>query len=182
MSEAATLLSALSIAAFQRGADGTFTSLALAPSWFAQLAAEGTLPFLGHILEDAIRFWDERTPGRRDWGPCAAVDKSGHEFHYMVSAITAGDAQYLVMQLDPGSDKLREVLQQVREQALAAPTAGEPATSERAPYYEATIVAAQQQTQRTADQIRSLVYAALSRSSLARRSERGRTTSATAGG
>src|SRR5262245_60652422 len=100
MNEAATLLSALSIAAFERGADGTFTSLGTPPPWFARLAAEGTFPFLGHILEEATRFWNERVPGRCDWGPCAEVDESGGEFHYTVSAVTAGETQYLVLQLD----------------------------------------------------------------------------------
>ena len=49
-----------------------------------------------------------------------AEDEAGKEFHYKVSAITALGKQYLVFQLDPGSDRMREVLQKIRSEALSA--------------------------------------------------------------
>jgi hypothetical protein len=115
-----TLLPALDIAAFERRPNGSFSPMAPPPPWFVRIVADGTLPFLGHILEEANQFWESRSSGRRDWGPCAEVDATGSEFHYMVTAVTIGYQQYLCFQLDPGSDRLREVLQQVRDQALAA--------------------------------------------------------------
>ena len=115
-----TLLPALDIAAFERLPEGSLSPMAPPPPWFVRIAADGTLPFLGHILEEANQFWESRSSGRRDWGPCAEVDATGSEFHYMVTAVSVGYQQYLCFQLDPGSDRLREVLQQVREQALAA--------------------------------------------------------------
>jgi hypothetical protein len=115
-----TLLPALDIAAFERLPEGSLSPMAPPPPWFVRIVADGTLPFLGHILEEANQFWESRSSGRRDWGPCAEVDATGSEFHYMVTAVTIGYQQYLCFQLDPGSDRLREVLQQVREQALAA--------------------------------------------------------------
>src|SRR5262245_8517978 len=120
MSQDVNILSAMKVAAFERQEDGTCVPLSAPPAWFTRIVADGVFPFLGHILEDANQFWSERSPGRRDFGPCAETDESGKEFHYSVSAITADDKQYLVFQLDPGSDRLREVLQQVRQQALAA--------------------------------------------------------------
>jgi hypothetical protein len=114
-----TLMPAMQIALFERQPDGSFAAVAPPPSWFAQLAAD-TFPFLGHILDEANRFWDSRVPGSRDWGPCAEVDERGREFHYRVTALTAGARHYLVFQIDQGSDRLRTVLQQVREHALAA--------------------------------------------------------------
>jgi len=113
------LLTALDIAVFTRVADGTFTAVAPAPSWFPRLA-EGTFPFLGHILEEANEFWHSGTTGFREYGPCVETDDSGREFHYTVKALTLGGsfAQYLVFQLDPGSERLRAALQTAREQAL----------------------------------------------------------------
>src|SRR5262249_22458651 len=118
MSQDTSLLPALEIAAFERRKDGSFSPVAAPPAWFNRIIADGVFPFLGHILEEANQFWTSRAPGRRDWGPCAELDESGTEFHYIVSALTAGDRQYLVFQLDPGSDRMRQMLQQVRERAL----------------------------------------------------------------
>jgi hypothetical protein len=114
------LLLALEIAAFRRGADGSFSSMAPPPPWFPRLAEDGTFPFLGHILEEANEFWQSGTPGSRAFGPCAEVDESGREFHYQVRAITSWDgrSQYLVFELDAASDQLREALQRAREQLL----------------------------------------------------------------
>src|SRR5262245_49608647 len=120
MSTARSILSAMGIAAFERQTDGSFSPVNPPPAWFMRIVGAGTFPFLGHILKEANQFWEDRSPGRRDWGPCAEVDESGMEFHYTVAAITADAKQYLVFQLDPGSDRVREVLQQVREQSLAA--------------------------------------------------------------
>ena len=113
------LLPAIEIAAFARGADGSFTPVAPAPAWFARLGADGTFPFLGHILEEAEQFWAEGASGRRDWGPCAEVGDDGVEFHYTVTAVIVPVQKYLVFQLDPGSDRIREVLQKVRDKSLA---------------------------------------------------------------
>jgi hypothetical protein len=120
MSDAASVLSAMAIAAFERKPDGSFSPLAPLPAWFMRIVADGTFPFMGHILEEANQFWGRQAPGRQDWGPCAEVDESGTEFHYMVAAVTEGDRAYLVFQLDPGSDRMREVLQRERERALTA--------------------------------------------------------------
>ena len=112
------LLPAMEIAAFERDAAGTFTSMAPPPAWFKRIAADPTFPFLGHILEEANMFWQEARPGASEFGPCAEVDGTGAEFHYKVSAINAGDRRYLVFQLDPGTDRMRLVLQKVRNEAL----------------------------------------------------------------
>ena len=114
------LLPALEIAAFQRRGDGAFLTLAEPPPWFRHLAADASFPFLGHILEEATQFWGSSEPGRREWGPCAEVDGTGHEFHYRVIALAAGGSQYLVFQLDTATVQMREILQRVRDQALAA--------------------------------------------------------------
>jgi hypothetical protein len=115
-----TLLPALDIAAFERRADGSFAPIAPVPGWFTRLTRDATFPFLGHILEEAREFWSGRGTTRRDWGPCAEVDESGREFHYKVAAVAVEGRQYLLFQLDPQSDWIRDVLQKVREQALAA--------------------------------------------------------------
>jgi hypothetical protein len=117
------LLPALEIAAFERRDDGSFASLAPPPAWFTRLTSDATFPFLGHILEEATKFWALGSRRRSDWGPCAEVDASGREFHYIVSALRVGARSYLVFQLDTGSDRLREVLQKVREDELKGETA-----------------------------------------------------------
>ena len=147
MSDAASLLSALGIAAFERSGDGAFAPLGAPPAWLDRLVADGTFPFVGHILEEASQFWADRTDGRRDWGPCAEVDESGTEFHYSVSALTVGDGQYLVFRLDPGGDQLREVPADPG-QALAA---GQDLRS------EAAVAGAQQTLRQTAADIQALV-------------------------
>jgi hypothetical protein len=113
------LLAALDIAAFSRNIDGTFSALAPAPSWFPHVA-DDTFPFLGHILEEANEFWRSGISGAREFGPCAEVDASGREFHYRVKALTVGShgSQFLVFELDAGSDRLRDTLQKARTQAL----------------------------------------------------------------
>src|SRR5829696_2956040 len=115
-----TVLLALEMAAFKRAADGSFVSIAPTPDWFTRITSDTTFPFLGHILEEAGAFWRRGLPGTRQWGPCAEVNERGEEYHYMVSALLADDGQYLVFQLDPGADRLREVLQKVRSEALSA--------------------------------------------------------------
>lgn len=114
------VLPALDLAAFERRDDGSFKSIAPRPEWFGRLVADPTFPFLGHILEDATVFWDSGEIGRREWGPVAEVDESGSEFHYKVAAIAAPGGQFLVFQLDLGSDQVRQVLQKVRTDMLAA--------------------------------------------------------------
>ena len=115
-----TLLPALDIAVFERLAEGGFTSLAPPPRWFPLLSRDGTFPFLGHILEEAQAFWDSREDGVRAWGPCTGVEDGGREFHYRVKAVTVQARAYLVFQLDEGAEHLREILQRVRADALAA--------------------------------------------------------------
>jgi hypothetical protein len=112
------LLPALGIAAFEQSAEGAFHPLAPPPPWFVRLGRDGTFPFLGHILEEANRFWTSRTEGVREWGPCADVDEDGREFHYLVKAVTIGTHAYLVFQLDHAAERMREVLQKVRSEAL----------------------------------------------------------------
>jgi hypothetical protein len=115
------LLSALDFAVFLRSADGSFTAATSPPPWFPRLA-DATFPFLGHILGEAEQFWQSGVPGTREYGPVAETDDAGREFHYRVRALTLADsfAQILVFELDRGSERLREVLQTAREQALAA--------------------------------------------------------------
>jgi hypothetical protein len=120
MSDEASVLSAMAVAAFERNPDGSFLPLAPLPAWFMRIVADGTFPFMGHILEEANQFWGRRSPGRQDWGPCAEVDESGTEFHYTVAAVTERDRAYLVFQLDPGSDRMREVLQRESERSVTA--------------------------------------------------------------
>ena len=114
------LLPALDLAVFERRDDGSFKSIAARPAWFGRLVADPTFPFLGHILEEANQFWATNLVGKREWGPVAEVDESGQEFHYKVIAVSTDDAQFLVFQLDVGSDQVRHVLQQVRTGMLAA--------------------------------------------------------------
>ena len=112
------LLTALDIAAFEREAEGGFQSLAPLPTWFTRLGRDGTFPFLGHILEEAIVFWNAGADGLREWGPCAEVDDSGQEFHYRVKALRVDTRAYLVFQLDEGAERLCRVLQKIRSDAL----------------------------------------------------------------
>jgi hypothetical protein len=117
-----TLLPVLGTAAFRRDDDGTFIALAPMPEWLQRLTSDTTFPFLGHILEEAAAFWRRRTPGLAEWGPCAEVDEQGHEYHYSVTAIVDRSGEYLVFQIDRGADRMREVLQKVRSEALSAET------------------------------------------------------------
>ena len=151
-----TLLAAIEIAAFQRRADGSFSSVAPPPSWFRRLTADTTFPFLGHILDEANEFWRLREPGRREWGPCAEVDEAGQEFHYKVTAATVADKQYLIFQRDPGSDWIRSVLQKVRAQALV---------SEQGAAAQPALAAAQTEVRRAANEIRDLLRRFLAASS-----------------
>jgi hypothetical protein len=125
------LLPAIEIAAFKRAPDGSFALVAPSPRWFARLVSDTTFPFLGHILEEATLFWQRGAAGTREWGPCAEVNEVGREFHYRVMAVQADAGQFLVFQLDPGSDRMREVLQKVRDQALASPASTAQATLTR---------------------------------------------------
>jgi hypothetical protein len=115
----ATLLPAMDLVVFSHGTDGSFVSIAPPPPWFRRIA-DVTFPFLGHILEEATDFWRSGVPGSREYGPCVEVDEAGREFHYRVKALTIGEfgSQFLVFELDPGSDRLRDALQKARDQAL----------------------------------------------------------------
>ena len=114
------LVTALDIAAFELAAGGAFRSLATPPPWFGRLSRDGTFPFLGHILDEARAFWDSRDQGLRQWGPCAETGDDGREFHYLVKAVTVGARSFLVFQLDDSAERMRDVLQKVRADALAA--------------------------------------------------------------
>ncbi|MGE3958937.1 MAG: hypothetical protein AB7H96_19650 [Vicinamibacterales bacterium] len=116
----AAVTAALGLVAFERTGDGDFAPLGPSPDWFAAVTAGETFPFLGHILEEATAFWQRGTPGRADWGPVAEVDGHGREYHYTVSALAADGRHYLVFQLDAGAERMREVLQRVRSEALSA--------------------------------------------------------------
>lgn len=112
------LMPLLDIAAFERRPDGSFQPLSPAPAWFTRLGRDGTFPFLGHILEEAIDFWNMNVQGLQEWGPCVELDDDGREFHYKVKAINAGGYPCLVFQLDETAERLREVLQKIRSDAL----------------------------------------------------------------
>jgi hypothetical protein len=114
------LLPALGIAAFERHMDGSFRALAPIPRWFERLAGDGTFPFLGHILEEATRYWHKGDATPREWGPSVGTDEAGREFHYVVTALTLSGRNVLIFSLDTASDRMQQVLQRVREQALAA--------------------------------------------------------------
>ena len=116
----APLLSALDIVAFERTRDGNFRPLTQPPSWFGRLSGDGTFPFLGHVLEEAQGFWNSRSEGMREWGPSADVADDGREFHYVVKALRVQGRAYLVFQRDPGAERVRDVLQKVRSEALGA--------------------------------------------------------------
>ena len=114
------LLPALGIAAFERHMDRSFRALAPIPRWFERLAGDGTFPFLGHILEEATRHWNKGDAAKpREWGPSAETDEAGHEFHYVVTALTLTGRHVLIFSLDTASDRMQKVLQKVREQGLA---------------------------------------------------------------
>jgi hypothetical protein len=114
----ASLFSALGIAAFERMGDGAFRSIAPVPRWLQRLMIDGTFPFLGHVLTEATDFWKAGAETAAEWGPCAEPDESGREFHYRVVAVSLPGRQFLLFRLDPESDRMREVLQSVRSQAL----------------------------------------------------------------
>ena len=113
------LLPSLALVPFERRPDGSFASLLPPPDWFRPRIADGVFPFLGHILEEATAFWDLGATGVQEWGPCADVDAEGREFHYKVIGIQTEGRQFLVFRLDRESDRMREVLQKVRDNALA---------------------------------------------------------------
>jgi hypothetical protein len=114
------LIPALGIAAFERHVGGSFRALAPIPRWFEGLAGDGTFPFLGHILEEATRHWNKGDAAKpREWGPSAETDDAGQEFHYLVTALTLSGRNVLIFSLDTASDRMRQVLQKVREQGLA---------------------------------------------------------------
>jgi hypothetical protein len=123
------LLSALDIAAFHRNADGGFTQVGPMPDWFGRLVGDATFPFLGHVLEEAVQFWTHGAAGRREWGPAVEVNEVGREFHYRISAVSSAAGQYLVFQLDPGSERLRDALQAVRQRALSKEMSGMPSAT-----------------------------------------------------
>ena len=120
------LLTALDIAAFERVQENSFRPLAQPPTWFGALSRDGTFPFLGHILEEAQAFWQSGDDGVREWGPCAERAEDGHEFHYLVKALTVHTRAYLVFQLDESAERMRDVLQKVRGDALASTRRPEP--------------------------------------------------------
>lgn len=148
-----TLLPALDMAAFERDRDGAFQPLAPAPAWFAKMAQDTTFPFLGHILEEAAMFWQRGTAGTEEFGPCAEVDAAGKEFHYKVLALATGTGQYLVFQLDPGTDTMRVVLQKVRNEALSA--------ERDAASHEAIVAEMRTTNQEIKDLLRTLVVSEL---------------------
>ena len=113
----------------RRGAEQTLLTF---PEWFlvyspAEYAAfvktspPSEFPFLGHILDEAEAFWISGEEGSRQWGPCVDLGEDGREFHYLVKALTANQRAFLVFQLDEGAERVREVLQKVRADALATP-------------------------------------------------------------
>jgi hypothetical protein len=112
------LLPSLNLVPFERRPDGSFASLLPPPDWFRPRTSDGVFPFLGHILEEATAFWDLGANGVQEWGPCADVDPEGREFHYKVIGVQTEGRQFLVFQLDRESDRMREVLQKVRDNAL----------------------------------------------------------------
>ena len=118
----AGLLYTMGVAVFERRPDGAFVSVTEPPPWFSAMKADATFPFLGHILSEAAEFWERHVVGAQDWGPCAEVDEHGKEFHYKVTAVQAEERQYLTFQLDRDSDRMREMLQKVRERSLAEGT------------------------------------------------------------
>jgi hypothetical protein len=145
--EVTKLLTAIDIAAFKRGPAGSFSPVAPAPRWFERLVSDRTFPFLGHILEEARLFWLLGTPGYREWGPSVEVDERGREFHYRVVAVVADAGEYLQFQLDPGSDRMREVLQKIREQALVNPGSDD----------QAALVQVRHEVRRATDQLHYLL-------------------------
>lgn len=131
----ARLMPALDIAVFERNGDGSFRALAEPPAWFGGLGRSGTFPFLGHILDEANVFWATRADGVREWGPCVETSERGEEFHYKVKALTLGASQCLVFELDVAAERMREVLQKVRSDALESERRRR--ASARPPDYEA---------------------------------------------
>jgi hypothetical protein len=113
------LIPALGMAAFERHMDGSFRALTPVPRWFERLAGDGTFPFLGHILEEATRHWNKGDATPRDWGPCAVTGEADQEFHYLVTALTVSGRNVLLFSLDSASDRLQQMLQRVRDEALA---------------------------------------------------------------
>src|SRR5262245_44630146 len=125
----AGLLHTMGVAVFERRPDGAFVAATEPPPWFAAMKSDATFPFLGHILGEATEFWDRHVVGAQDWGPCADTDEHGKEFHYKVTAVQAEERQYLIFQLDRDSDRIREMLQKVRDKALAESTRTKRTTS-----------------------------------------------------
>jgi hypothetical protein len=169
------LLPAMEIAAFERRRDGSFAAVAPTPAWFRRLVADPTFPFLGHILDEATQFWATRVPSRREWGPCAEVDESGREFHYRVTAVTVANFQYLVFQLDTGSDEMRQVLQKVREKMLATEQSHPPAGRQQ---QMNAVGAAERDVRQAAQSLRAVVGTLLGATSVESRLELSKSVSA----
>jgi hypothetical protein len=127
-----SLIPALDIAAFERRDDGSFGSIAPVPPWFTRLASDPAFPFLGHILEEANRFWLAGRPGVYEWGPVAEMNEAGAEFHYKVAAVTTAEGRFLIFQLDRASDQIRRVLQTVRTRQLEAEQTGDESAARQA--------------------------------------------------
>ena len=152
-SQLETLLFMLDVAAFIRTEDGSFSAISKPPAWFERLTSDPTFPFLGHILEEANAFWQRGLQGSADFGPCAEVDDNGQEYHYIVTAVSARSAQYLVFQIDRGADRMRSVLQKVRSEALTAAQDGVA--------YQAVVADMRRTNQEIKDLLRQLLLAGL---------------------
>ena len=95
--------------------------LAPLPAWFMRIVADGTFPFMGHILEEANQFWGRAV---------ARTGRTGGHARRLTSRVPSSTTRwqpspnvrelYLVFQLDPSSDRMREVLQRERERSLTA--------------------------------------------------------------
>ena len=122
MSDSAALeaaISALEIGVFAQDGDGAFVSVGPVPDWMSAFARNPSFPFLGAFLGQARHFWSQPQTGRLTWGPGVELDALGQEFHFLVSAVSHPEHKLLIFELDRSAAPIRDVLQKVREQALA---------------------------------------------------------------
>jgi hypothetical protein len=113
-------LAALEIGVFRQDDSGGFVSVGPVPGWMSAFSRNPSFPFLGAFLGQARHFWSQPQDGRLTWGPGVEVNERGEEFHFLVSAISLPSHKLLVFELDRAAAPMRAVLQQAREQALAA--------------------------------------------------------------
>jgi signal transduction histidine kinase/CheY-like chemotaxis protein len=106
---AATLLSAMQFAVFERDRQGRFEVINGYPEWFLRLAPIDTgadavcnltehFPALESFLPTCEQFWEIRSVERLQSDFWTETDGNGDEYHLLASALATGGRQYLIIE------------------------------------------------------------------------------------